>query len=58
MSITQEIQLHVVSMPMELTKVVADNVALQEEYDELRLERKEATHRKTIIEIGSLEGLY
>jgi hypothetical protein len=56
-SIMQEIQLCMVSTSMELTKVVADNDVLQEEYDKLMLERDEVAQRtKRLKQV--VQGVY
>jgi hypothetical protein len=45
MSVTKELQVHIVSTLMELTKEVIDKEMLQEKYDQLRLEWDEAAQR-------------
>jgi uncharacterized coiled-coil DUF342 family protein len=57
MSITQEIQVRAVSTSMELTKVVEDKDVLQEECDQLRMERDEAMQRtKRLKQV--VQGVY
>jgi hypothetical protein len=52
-SMMEEIQVRAVSTSMELTKVVADKDVLQEECDQLRLERDEATEDGEIATSGT-----
>jgi uncharacterized coiled-coil DUF342 family protein len=54
---TKELQVHIVSTSMELTKVVIDKDMLQEEYDQLRLERDEAMQKAERLK-QEVQGVY
>jgi hypothetical protein len=56
-SVTEELQVHAVSTSLELTKTVTDKDMLQEEYDQLRQERDEATQKEERVKQGGRGGL-